>query len=544
MASFETARDHFQAQRLPEAEHACRAALWAGIPSADLHALHGDILLAQQRPKESVAAYNEAIKIDPQCFAAWFGSGCAFLQLQEFAASLESWRHALALHATHVPSLHNYAKALFQLGHIDAAIQHFHAAYELDGNLHSLAALATSIPANPAATASDVLAARQHYAATLPPPTPPKPTPHQGPIRIGYLSSFFQSDHWMKPVWGLLNHHDRTRFELFLLSDAPRSACTGYQQHSSDHFLDISALSNDEAADRIEQLHLDLLVDLNGYSQLDRLPLVACKPAPIVVGWFNLYATSGLPAYDFLIGDPHVVHPAEELHYSETVVRVPCSYLTFQVQYPVPDVAPPPFLSNGHLTFGCFASHHKLNPNVLAAWAEILRRAPNSRLLLKNSLLHRPTVLRHLLDAFEAHGIAPDRLSCSGRAPHFDFLAAYADVDIALDPFPYNGGTTTMEALWQGVPVLCFDGDRWASRQGVSLLRNAGLPQFAAADLPSYIETAVTLAQNPEPLVNLRANMRQHLQQSPVCDSAAFARQMEDLYLRMLSQSRQAHPGV
>jgi predicted O-linked N-acetylglucosamine transferase (SPINDLY family) len=337
----------------------------------------------------------------------------------------------------------------------------------------------------------------------------------------------------MKPVWGLLNHHDRSRFELFLLSDCPRSACAGYQQHPSDHFLDISALSNEEAADRIAQLQLDLLIDLNGYSQIDRLPFIARKPAPLVAGWFNLYATSGIPAYDYLIGDPHVIHPGEESHYSETILRVPGSYLTFQVQYEVPAVAPPPFLANGHLTFGCFASHHKLNPAVLAAWAEILRRAPHSRLVLKNSLLHRPSVRQHLLDAFEAHGIAPDRLSCSGRAPHYDFLAAYADVDVALDPFPYNGGTTTMEALWQGVPVLCFDGDRWAARQGVSLLRNAGLPQFAAPDLPTYIHTAVALAQDPEPLAALRSNLRHHLQNAPVCNSAAFARHMESLYRNM-----------
>lgn len=533
MASFETARDHFLAHRLPEAEQACRAALWADSSSAELHALHGDILLAQQRPKESLAAYYEALQHAPRYFAAWYGSGCALLQLQEFAASLESWRHALALQSDHVPSLHNYAKALFQLGDIEAAIQHFHAAYELDGNPHSLAALATSIPANPAATASDILAARQHFAATLPSPRPPKPAPKPMPLRIGYLSSFFQSDHWMKPVWGLLNHHDRSRFELYLLSDAPRTACAGYQHHSSDHFLDISALSNDEAADRIEQLHLDILIDLNGYSELGRLPLVARKPAPIVVGWFNLYATSGIPAYDYLIGDAHVVHPTDEADFSETILRVPGSYLTFQVQYPVPDVAPAPFLSNGHLTFGCFASHHKLNPAVLAAWAEILRRAPNSRLVLKNSLLHRPSVHQHLLDSFQSNGVSPDRLSCSGRAPHYDFLAAYADVDVALDPFPYNGGTTTMEALWQGVPVLSFDGDRWAARQGVSLLRNAGLSQFAATDLPGYIDTAVALSLNPEPLAPLRATMRQHLQQSPVCNSAGFARHMEALYISM-----------
>lgn len=532
MASFDTALDHFQAHRLPEAEHACRAALWIEPPSAPLHSLHGDVLLALSRPKDAIAAYGEALKIDRRFFSAWYGSGCAFLQLQEFAASLQSWQQALELNQSHVPSLHNYAKALFQLGHIDPAIRHFHAAYELDGNPHSLAALATSIPANPAATDHDILTVRQHYAATLPSPAPPEPRAPQSPLRIGYLSSFFQSDHWMKPVWGLLNHHDRSRFELFLLSDCPRSACAGYQQHPSDHFLDISALSNDEAADRIEQLHLDLLIDLNGYSQLGRLPLIARKPAPIVIGWFNLYATSGIPAYDYLIGDPHVIHPAEEPHYSETILRVPGSYLTFQVQYPVPDVAPPPCLNNGYLTFGCFASHHKLNPDVLAAWAEILRRAPTARLVLKNSLLHRPTVRQHLLDAFQSHGISPDRLSCSGRAPHYDFLAAYADVDVALDPFPYNGGTTTMEALWQGVPVLCFDGDRWAARQGVSLLRNANLPQFAAPNLPAYIDSAVTLAHNPAPLVDLRANMRQHLQQSPVCDSAAFARHMEALYLQ------------
>jgi predicted O-linked N-acetylglucosamine transferase (SPINDLY family) len=341
----------------------------------------------------------------------------------------------------------------------------------------------------------------------------------------------------MKPVWGLLNHHDRERFEVHLFSDAAESRIEhGRRPDPRDRFHDTTALSNQDVAGLIREVGIDILVDLNGYSAPARLPLFALRPAPVMVAWFNMYATTGMDCFDYLVGDEHVIPEDEEAFYTERIVRVPGCYLTFEVAYPVPDVAPPPCLARGSITFGCLASQHKINADVLATWAEILDRCPDSRLLLKNARLgsaaNREFVLARLADC----GLPQARVQLDGPADHFRFLEAYAEVDVALDTFPYNGGTTTTEALWQGVPVLTFPGDRWASRQSASLLRSAGLGEFVARDRSDYIDQAVALAGSPGTpamLAKLRRTMRSQLRQAPVCDTEAFARSMEQEYLRM-----------
>ncbi len=525
----------FEIGRFPEAESACRTLLAGQGGSARLYTLLGDVLQSQGRFKEAVGAYRDGLQCDEQYLPAWYGAGCGFNNLLEYGGAIPCWERALAIDPEHVATHHNYGKSLFELGETELALAQFRAAMKYGENPLSLSSIATAIPASPTATHQEVLEARRRWAATcLPAPAPPAARRRTSGerLRIGYLSAFFGSENWMKPVWGIIDEHDRSRFQIVLISDAPQSECKSYRPNPEDEFVDITGLSNDEAADRIEGLGLDLLIDLNSYSTVERLGLVARKPAPIVVAWFNLYAASGIAAYDYLIGDESVVKPTEEQYYTERIARVAGCYLTYRVQYPVPDVAPAPCLRNGFLTFGSFASLHKLNPGVIAAWGEILRRAPSARLFLKNGLLQRTTVVDYIRKAFVAQRVAAERLHFSGQSSHFDFLGAYGEVDVGLDPFPYNGGTTTSEALWQGVPVICFEGDRWAARQGVSLLRAAGLEEFAAVDLRGYVERAVGLADCAGDLGALRAGMRRRLLGSSVCDTVGFAREMEGLYLR------------
>ena len=185
------------------------------------------------------------------------------------------------------------------------------------------------------------------------------------------------------------------------------------------------------------------------------------------------------------------------------------------------------------MTFGCFAPQYKITAEVIEAWSRILSASPASRLVLKNVVLEHPAARDFVRGQFARFSISPDRLDLEGPAEHFTFLERYSGIDVALDTFPYNGGTTTMEALWQGVPVLCFAGDRWASRISASLLREAGLAEFVAPDLEHHIAQAVALARDPETprrLEILRSSMRHRLLAAPVCDVTAFARSMEDAY--------------
>jgi protein O-GlcNAc transferase len=247
-----------------------------------------------------------------------------------------------------------------------------------------------------------------------------------------------------------------------------------------------------------------------------------------------MYATTGIAAFDCLIGDDAVIPTDEEAFYCERIVRVPGSYLAFTVPYPVPDVKPPPCLATGRLTFGCLGSAYKITDAVVAAWSRILRAAPGSRLLLKNRTLDDASNRVAQLARFASHGVAEQQLVLEGPEEHFAFLQTYARVDIALDTYPYNGGTTTTEALWQGVPVLSFNGDRWASRTSRSLLLAAGLSDWVTANEDAYIGAAIRLAlaaATPNHLAGLRANLRRRLLASPACDPATLCRALEALYI-------------
>ena len=203
---------------------------------------------------------------------------------------------------------------------------------------------------------------------------------------------------------------------------------------------------------------------------------------------------------------------------------------------------PRPVLRTGFLTFGCLAPQYKITTEVIEAWSRILSASPTSRLVLKNAVLGKPAARDFVRGQFAGFSISPDRLDLEGPAEHYAFLERYSGIDVALDTFPYNGGTTTMEALWQGVPVLCFAGDRWASRISASLLREAGLAEFVAPDLDTHIAQAIALARDPGTpgrLEALRSSMRHRLLAAPVCDVTSFARNMEDAYRAMWERSRE-----
>lgn len=493
---------------------------------------------------EAIAVYREVLRLDERFHPAWYAQGCAWEKKGYEATALDCFRKALSLAPEQGETHHNLGKVLHKLGLTDEAIERFQGALTLGKGFLPRTAIATLIPGSPSATNSTVLEARRSWAETHLPPLDPyknflRASVQGRRIRVGYLSSFLQSHNWMKPVWGLLNHHNRDRFEIFIFSDCPEAAACRpcYRKHPVDRYHDITGLSNQATAEWIERCNLDLLVDLNGYSRVDRLAVIALKPAPVIIGWFNLYATSGMACYDYVIGDDVVIPPEEEQFYTEKVLRVPGCYLTFEVLYPVPDVVDPPILSTRKLTFGCLASQYKITEPVVEAWACILASAPDARLFLKNATLDSPANQEFLEKRFESHGVARDRITMEGSANHFDFLAAYGCVDLALDTFPYNGGTTTSEAVWQGVPVITFRGDRWAARQSASINRAAGLTEFICRSLDDYISCAIALAKHPDTparLRGLRHTMRNRLACSPLCDTVNFARNIEILYERVL----------
>jgi protein O-GlcNAc transferase len=510
---------------------------------SELNCVLGDALQDLGQLSRAIRAYENALSLNPCLARAWYALGCAELAQKEYAPAIASFEKALSGEPGWLEAEHNLARALFEMGQIDEAMAHFRNCAARDDFRNSALAramLALIIPGAPGTGNAEILEVRRSWAEhDLPRPAARAkdrflPESDDRPIRIGYISSFFHRENWMKPVWGLINQHDRSEFEIHLFSGAPASKIQrGWRGDPRDHFHDITRASNEDVKALMEHCAIDLLVDLNSYSDMARLPLFNMRPAPVIIGWFNLYATSGLECFDYLIGDSQVMPAEEERFYTERIRRVPSSYLTFEVNYPVPEVADPPCLWKHAITFGSLASQNKITDRVAAAWSSILLESPGSSLIVKNSALGCGASREFLYNLFARNGVPRERLILDGPAEHFEFLKAYDQIDIALDTFPYNGGTTTTEAIWQGAPVLTFWGDRWVSRTSASILRAGGLGEFVRADLSDYISFAAELANSPgtpERLLTLRREMRSQLMNSPVCDTGAFARELENIY--------------
>lgn len=503
------------------------------IEAADALFVAGDVQAA-------AGVYRRLIAADHRHHAAWRGLGAAQLRARAFGEANDALANAVRLRADDGESWTLLAEALFKLGDVEPAIEACRRV-AADPGLRAAAEenIAIMSPGSASAGNAGVLAARRAFgrrlAAGVRPIDRPSRPPSAGKLRIGYVSAFFDSANWMKPVYGVINHHDRDRFEVHLVSlGGDPSASAGYRDHDLDVIWQVGALDDQRIAGLLAAAGIDVLVDLNAYSAPKWLRLFLRRPAPVQIGWFNSFATYGLDCFDGIVGDDVVIPAAEESYFTERVLRVPGTYLAFEVLYPVPEIAPPPCGRNGgRLTFGALTSSYKLNDTTLGVWARLLQSAPDARMLIRASTLAEPSNREHLFARFAALGVARERLDIEGGATHFDFLQSYDRIDIALDMFPYSGGTTTSEALWQGVPVLTYAGDRWVARTSESLLRAAGLDAWVAADSGDFVATASALARDPgtpAALATLRTGMRARLAASAACDTAGLCRALEQIY--------------
>ncbi|MEQ1829315.1 MAG: tetratricopeptide repeat protein [Pirellula sp.] len=511
----------------------------------------GDKAAEEGRNIDALRAYDAIIGFGGSTASIWNKTGNLLSLVGEYAQAIGAFERALEQDATNPATHHNLAGALFALGDLDRSLESLRRAVGLTDQLDPWQGIANLVPNAPMSTNADIFAARRDWATRLAAVKSTSPSgirkiasslrENKRPIHVAYLSAHFGRQNYMKPVWGLINRHHRGAFRIDLLSDKKfESPFPGYQLVSSDTVTDVSGLNDQQLAAHVEEREIDVLVDLSAYSHQPRMSFFLQKVAPVTIAWFNMFGTSGFPAFDYIVGDHHVVLPEEERHYVEKVLRLPCSYLTFQVDYPVPDVASPPCLTTGRFTFGSLVSQYKITPPVLDAWSEILKRSPESQLLLANSELKSPHNRSYVLEQVKSRGVASDQLRFLPPVDHDSFLRYYDQIDLALDAFPYNGGTTTTEAIWQGVPVLTKQGDRWAARTSQSLLCECHLSEFVAIDRSGYVDQAVSWATNKSAwshLSTLRNTMRERLRASLVCDSELLTREMETIFSSCLSKA-------
>ena len=355
-------------------------------------------------------------------------------------------------------------------------------------------------------------------------------------LRIGYVSPDFRANHsvtyYIEP---LIAGHDRGGYEVYCYSIMPRpDETTRRLQQLADHWRDIHGLTDRQFAEQIVRDQIDILVDLAGHTANNSLAVFARKPAPVQVTYLGYPNTTGLPAMDYRLTDAIADPAGEDGFYTEELVRLPGCFLCYQPPGDAPSVTGLPATGTGYITFGSFNNLAKINTRVVELWSRVLEAAPDSRLLVKNRSLNDPETRARYARLFESSGIDAERVELCG---HVEFLsghlALYGRVDIALDTFPYNGTTTTCEALWMGVPVITLTGETHAGRVGKSLLECTGLGEWVAGTADGYVSIAREAARDIQRLAELRAGLREYVAASRLCDRVGFVRAAERAYLWM-----------
>ena len=357
-------------------------------------------------------------------------------------------------------------------------------------------------------------------------------------LRVGYVSPDFR-DHPVAAFYEpALEARDKKAFEIFCFDTSPavEDTVTARLKRSADVWQCVTDMSDEALADTIRKSQIDILVDLSGHTKWNRLSMFALKPAPIQATWLGYLNTTGLTAMDYRITDGYLDPAGETEHlHTETLCRLPL-HSCFRPSPQSPPVSPLPASTSGHITFGSMNQWPKVSDEVKDTWASLLKRVDRSRLLIVARGGQNPVFRDRIIGEFVLRGIEAARIRVSPALDFLPFLELFSEVDISLDPFPYGGGTTTMQSLWMGVPVVTLKGATAFARNSVGLLSEVGLEQLVAITPSAYVTTAAECAGNLAQLAEMRAGLRDRVAASSLTDARRFCENLESAYRSMWRQ--------
>jgi predicted O-linked N-acetylglucosamine transferase (SPINDLY family) len=503
----------------------------------EAHAGLGHALNVLQRSQEAVTCFEAALRLRPAYPDALLGMSTAQRDLGRTSSAIIALLRAREISA----GARDYAMSLAYLyeefGDLEAARRTRHEAATLSPSLVFESAALMSEQYDPylddraAAESARQWGLRQAAAR----PIPLRPLAPGGKIRIGYVSA----DLYRHPVGWLgapaIGAHDRDAFHVTIYANQTRADdLTARLKTETDRWVPILGLDDDQAAAKIVEDGIDILVDLSGHTAGNRLGVFARRPAPVQLSWLGYFATTGLSTMDYiLLDDAHLVPGAEEL-FVEKVIRLPHGRFCYRPPEDAPESER--LASDGRIVFASFNNAAKINGQVLALWAKVLAATPDSDLLLKWRSFADPLLQARIRADFGKMGVDPARIKFEGASPHQEMLARYNHIDIALDPFPFSGGLTSCEALWMGVPVITLPGSRPVSRQTHSILKSIGHGEWSTSTEEAYIQRAASLAADAAARRSVRANLRKEINNSVLCDAKSFARLLEKSYASILQE--------
>lgn len=529
---------YFKLLRLDEAETAFRNELRM-TPNSIQTRLHlGNVLLKKEAYSSALEQYQAALALDTSRAESWFNVGNAQSRIYALQEAKTSLLKCLQLEPEHRPALVELAGVYLAEGEIEESIEHYRRACQFSSKptdySNYLYAWHFLDPQDRAGEFREHSKFAQQYA--LPKRnSPPAIGTGRRRIRVGYVSPDFRKHsvtYFLEPI---VDHYDRSEFEFLCYHvGSSEDAVTHRLKGKVDQWVPAARYSNEELAEVVDRDQLDILVDLAGHTGHNRLPMFTARPAGVQMTFLGYSGSTGLKEIDYLLTDICANPPESQTYCSERLIYLPHSYFCYCPPPDAPAVSAVPAERQPGITFGCFNNRSKLGPTILEAWSRILNCIDNSTLLLKNPSLTDSAVREHLFRFFRQRGIAPERIMMHRQQPSTaQHLAMYHQVDIALDSYPYNGATTTCEALWMGVPVVSLAGTSHVSRMGLSILSAAGLDQLVASSIEAYIDTCIQWSDSIARLCELRRGLREQMRASPLMDEVGYTRALESIYRRV-----------
>jgi protein O-GlcNAc transferase len=526
-----------------DAQACFQKAIFLKADYSDAYSNLGGIYIYQGNNTEAMNFLQKAITLNPSHSGAYNNIGNIYKFKDQLKEAETYYLKAISIKPDYAEAHNNLGNVYGNLGKIKEADASYQKALILKPDYKEAQSnLLLNLNYSSDHSTEEIFAEHLLFEKRFGEPLRSKIRPHfndQAPdrkLKIGYVSPDFRTHsvaYFLEPV---LANHDPHLFEVYCYSNSTIWDQMTRQLHSYvDYWRNITGIPDEQAAEMIRNDCIDILIDLSGHTSHNRMSLFVRKPAPIQVAWLGYPNTTGLSAIDYRITD-HYADPVgmTERYYLEQLVRLPESFSCFNPADESPKVGKLPAVKNGYVTFGSFNMFAKVTPQVIRIWSEVLRAVPGSRLLLKTIGLNEAEIRETLYKMFADLGISGDRLDLRGKDfSRRDHFQRYNEVDIGLDPFPYNGTTTTCEALWMGVPVITLEGRNHAGRVGTSQMHNLGLTELIAKTEDDYIQIAQRLSGDLDHLRHLREGMRTRMISSPLMDSKRLTENLEKAYRKM-----------
>jgi predicted O-linked N-acetylglucosamine transferase (SPINDLY family) len=524
-----------------------RRAIAVSPQQLELHLLLAKFLDQQGKGLDAISSCQQALIIDSRSVAALYRLANLLYSGGIYDQAIDLFRRLLTIQPNHADALSNLGSTLKAVGSIDEAVACYRKARELKpGSIINDDNLFLALQYQAGVTPEELFVEAQNwnrqYAQHF--ESVHSKTPIRRPagarLRIGYVSADLARHPVGLFLSPLLRCHDRNLFEIFCYSQIKTP--DEYTRHLislTEHWTDISSLTDDAVAELVQHDQVDILVNLAAHTAKNRLLVFARKPAPIQAVYLGYAGGTGVAQIDYRRTDRYLDPDVrEDRYYLEKPLRLAGSYWCFEPADHPTETTDLPALSTGQVTYCCLNNYSKVTQQALQLWAAILEQVPGSRLLLHSP--HGKHRL-HIEQAFKQQGVGTERLEIIDRLSRDDYFDLYRRADIALDCFPFNGGATTCDALWMGVPVVSLSGDTPVGRAGVSILNNAGLADWIAHSPEQYIQLAVDRATHLPTLAQLRSSLRQQLRSSSLMDSQSYSLSIESAYQDMHRSYLQSH---